>query len=330
MYVNQSADTAQFAVEMIVRWWLAFGQYDFPSAPALSTLCDGGGSNGWRSRLWKLQIQEQLADRLNLEVMVCHYPKNASKWNPIEHRLFGPISLNWEGKPLRTLETMLAYIRRTTTQTGLQVSAFQVDQVYERGIKVEYDMQGRAYRQFDGDGNLITRIVYNANGSSTIYDANGNAETDTYDSHNVATRQVDQLNRAEDTVSSAASNFRPTSITNSAGQTLSMEWSADGADMLSQTNPDGGQTVNTYDALNNLLTTTDPLGNVTTYTYNGTLLISKTDALNHTTTYTYTPEGYLASETDPSGLTTSYTYNSAWPAHLDDRLAREYDYLCLR
>ena len=139
--------------------------------------------------------------------------------------MFGPIGLNWEGKILRTLETMLAYIRRTTTQTGLQVSAFQVDQVYERGIKVEYDMQGRAYRQFDGDGNLITRIVYNANGSSTIYDANGNAETDTYDSHNVATRQVDQLNRAEDTVSSAASNFRPTSITNSAGQTLSMEWS---------------------------------------------------------------------------------------------------------
>ena len=63
------------------------------------TLCDGGGSNGWRSRLWKLQLQEQLADRLGLEVMVCHYPKNASKWNPIEHRLFGPVSLNWAGKP---------------------------------------------------------------------------------------------------------------------------------------------------------------------------------------------------------------------------------------
>ncbi len=114
---------------MIARWWQTFGQHDFPNAPALLTLCDGGGSNGCRSRLWKLQLQEQLADQLNLEVMVCHYPKNTSKWNPIEHRLFGPISLNWAGKPLRTLETMLAYIRGTTTRTGLQVAAFQVDQV---------------------------------------------------------------------------------------------------------------------------------------------------------------------------------------------------------
>jgi len=140
IYVSQSADTAQFAVEMIARWWKTFGQYDFPNAPGLLTLCDGGGSNGWRSRLWKLQLQEQLADRLGLEVMVCHYPKNASKWNPIEHRLFGPVSLNWAGKPLRTLETMLAYIRGTTTRKGLQVAAFQVDQVYERGIKVEDDV----------------------------------------------------------------------------------------------------------------------------------------------------------------------------------------------
>lgn len=137
VYVSQSADTAQFAVEMIARWWQDFGHDDFPQAPALLTLCDGGGSNGWRSRLWKLQLQEQLADQLSLEVVVCHYPKNASKWNPIEHRLFGPISLNWEGKPLRTLETMLAYIRGTTTQTGLQVAAFQVNEVYLRGIKVD-------------------------------------------------------------------------------------------------------------------------------------------------------------------------------------------------
>ncbi len=140
IYVSQSADTAQFAVEMIARWWKTFGQYDFPNAPGLLTLCDGGGSNGWRSRLWKLQLQEQLADRLGLEVMVCHYPKNASKWNPIEHRLFGPVSLNWAGKPLRTLETMLAYIRGTTTRKGLQVAAFQIDRVYERGIKVEDDV----------------------------------------------------------------------------------------------------------------------------------------------------------------------------------------------
>jgi hypothetical protein len=82
IYVSQSADTAQFAVEMIARWWKTFGQYDFPNAPGLLTLCDGGGSNGWRSRLWKLQLQEQLADRLGLEVMVCHYPKKRLQVEP--------------------------------------------------------------------------------------------------------------------------------------------------------------------------------------------------------------------------------------------------------
>ncbi len=95
-------------------------------------LWDSGGSNGWRLRLWKVQLQEQLLDRLGLEVSVCHYSTGASKWNPVEHRLFGLISINWAGKPLRTFDIMLAYIRGPTTQTGLQVAAFLVEQVYER------------------------------------------------------------------------------------------------------------------------------------------------------------------------------------------------------
>jgi hypothetical protein len=99
-------------------------------------LCDGGGSNGWRSRLWKLQLQEQLADLLGLEVTVCHYPTGASKWNPIEHRLFGPISINWAAKPLRTFETVLAYTANTTTITGLQVQSFLVEKEYLKGLKV--------------------------------------------------------------------------------------------------------------------------------------------------------------------------------------------------
>ena len=115
VYVGQSADTAEFAVDVIARWWQDFGQYDFPHAPAVLILCDSGGSNGYRLRLWKVRLQEQLADRLGLAVTVCHYPTGASKWNPVEHRLFGPISINWAGKPLRTFETMLAYIRGTTT-----------------------------------------------------------------------------------------------------------------------------------------------------------------------------------------------------------------------
>ena len=136
VYVGQSADTAEFAVDVLVRWWQEFGQFDFPEAPDMLILCDSGGSNGYRLRLWKVQLQEQLADKLRLSVTVCHYPTGASKWNPIEHRLFGPISTNWAGKPLRTFEVMLAYIRGTTTQTGLQVSAFLVEKVYAKGLKV--------------------------------------------------------------------------------------------------------------------------------------------------------------------------------------------------
>ena len=87
-------------------------------------------------RLWKLQLQEQLADRLGLEVTVCHYPTGTSKWNPIEHRLFSLISINWAGKPLRTFEFMLACIRSATTETSLQVKATLIEEVYEKGIRL--------------------------------------------------------------------------------------------------------------------------------------------------------------------------------------------------
>lgn len=136
VYVGTSADTAEFATDALSYWWRDFGQYDFPGAPALLALCDGGGSNGYRTRLWKVQLQEKIVDALHLNVTVCHYPTGASKWNPIEHRLFGPISLNWAGIPLRTFNTLLACIRGTTTKTGLQVEAFLVEQAYARGIKV--------------------------------------------------------------------------------------------------------------------------------------------------------------------------------------------------
>jgi len=136
IYVGTSADTAQFAVEALVRWWQQPDRPTFPNEDKLLILCDGGGSNGYRLRLWKQQLQERLADQLGLEVMVCHYPTGASKWNPIERRLFSYISLNWAGKPLRSLETMLGYIRDTTTETGLKVKAFLVNQVFKKKIKV--------------------------------------------------------------------------------------------------------------------------------------------------------------------------------------------------
>lgn len=136
VYVGQSADTAQFAVEMIAKWWQDVGCRDYPLTNKLLILCDGGGSNGYRLRLWKQQVQELLADRLGLEVTICHYPTGTSKWNPIEHRLFGAISINWAGQPLRTYEVMLALIRGTVTETGLKVEAFLIETVYRIGLKV--------------------------------------------------------------------------------------------------------------------------------------------------------------------------------------------------
>jgi hypothetical protein len=134
--VGNSADTPQFAVDSLGRWWEEEGRGGFPGADKILILADAGGSNGYRSRRFKQQLQEQLANRLGLEVTVCHYPTGASKWNPVEHRLFGPVSINWAGKPLRTFDTMLSYIRGTTTETGLKVKAFLLDQHYEKGMKV--------------------------------------------------------------------------------------------------------------------------------------------------------------------------------------------------
>lgn len=136
VYAGKSADTPEFAVAAISRWWQAYGQAAYPEATRLLILADAGGSNGCRPRLWKEQVQSQLSDALGLSVTVCHYPTGCSKWNPIEHRLFSQISINWAGKPLRTFETMLGLIRGTTTQSGLKVLAHTLEGVFEKGKKV--------------------------------------------------------------------------------------------------------------------------------------------------------------------------------------------------
>ena len=136
VYVGNSADTSEFAVDAICQWWEDENRPTFHDETKLLILSDAGGSDGCRHRLWKQQLQVRLADRLGIEVMVCHYPTGCSKWNPIEHRLFSHISINWAGKPLRTFETMLGFIRGTTTEAGLKVKAFLVDRVFEKGIKV--------------------------------------------------------------------------------------------------------------------------------------------------------------------------------------------------
>jgi hypothetical protein len=136
VYVGRSADTPQFAVEMIATWWCDCGRLNYPSAQHLLVLADAGGSNAYRSLVFKQQLQDHLADEFGLAVTLCHYPTGASKWNPIEHRLFGPISLNWAGHPLRTFETMLALIRGTVNEAGLQVEAFFIDKLFPIGLKV--------------------------------------------------------------------------------------------------------------------------------------------------------------------------------------------------
>ena len=136
VYVGTSGNTASFAVEAIRRWWQRQDRRRFGDESKLLILCDAGGSNGYRVRNWKKQLQEQLAERFNLEVMVCHYPPGTSKWNPIEHRLFSFISINWAAQPLRSLKKMLALIRGTHTQTGLRVKATELKGHFPTQVKV--------------------------------------------------------------------------------------------------------------------------------------------------------------------------------------------------
>jgi hypothetical protein len=136
VYVGQSADTPQFAVDAIAAWCGSELRLCYPTATHLLIEADGGGSNSARSRVWKAALQEQVADRFGLTLTVCHYPPGASKWNPIEHRLFSEISKTWAGCPLRTFDLMLAYLRQTTTSTGLRVRAELVTTCYAKGVKV--------------------------------------------------------------------------------------------------------------------------------------------------------------------------------------------------
>jgi transposase len=148
--VGVSNNTPEFAVNAIAGWWAEEGVLAYPGAEELLVLADGGGGNGSRAKLWRLRIQEELCDRFGLEVTVCHYPPGCSKWNPVEHRLFSQISINWAGKPLRSLGVMLAYIRGTTTATGLRVTARLDEGTYRKGLKVSrQDMDSLNLRKHD-------------------------------------------------------------------------------------------------------------------------------------------------------------------------------------
>ena len=133
--VGTGKDTAQFAVQSIRRWWEDAGKNDYPEATQLVITADGGGSNGSRVRLWKTQLQEFCND-IGMPIVVSHFPPGTSKWNKIEHRLFSFISMNWRGRPLTCLETVVNLISSTTTGAGLTVKAELDRNQYAKGIKI--------------------------------------------------------------------------------------------------------------------------------------------------------------------------------------------------
>lgn len=133
--IGTSHQTPQFAVAAIRRWWVKYGRHQYSDKPHLLIEADCGGANGNRCWLWKWGLQ-QLADEFGLIITVTHLPTSASKWNPIEHRLFCHIEANWAGQPLLDYETVLKFVRTTSTQTGLRVRAHLDKKAYPTGLKI--------------------------------------------------------------------------------------------------------------------------------------------------------------------------------------------------
>jgi hypothetical protein len=133
--VGDDHDTATFAVNAIRRWWQTMGAARYPNATRLMITADAGGSNGYRNRLWKLELA-RLAAEIGLDLIVCHYPPGTSKWNKVEHRLFSFITINWRGKPLTSYMTVVELAAGTTTQTGLRVQAEWDQGHYPTGVDV--------------------------------------------------------------------------------------------------------------------------------------------------------------------------------------------------
>ena len=161
--VGTDHDTSTFAVATIRRWWLSMGRQRYPDARQLVITADGGGSNGHRVRLWKLELS-RLAQETGLEIQVCHLPPGASKWNKIEHRLFSFITMNWRGRPLVSHEVIVNLIASTKTRTGLVVRA-ELDQAqYPKGLVVsddEFAAINIERNPFHGDWNYCIRPAKN-------------------------------------------------------------------------------------------------------------------------------------------------------------------------
>ena len=157
--VGTDHDTGAFAVASIRGWWRAEGRRIYPEAKSLLITADGGGSNGWRLRLWKLELQK-FADQTAMGIAVCHFPPGTSKWNKIEHRLFSFISSNWRGEPLRDYETIVNLIAGTTTAKGLKVTCRLDRRKYPTGREVSDDEMQRVNlerNKFHGEWNYLIK-----------------------------------------------------------------------------------------------------------------------------------------------------------------------------
>lgn len=152
-----SSDTAEFAVNSLRCWWKSLACWLYASVPALLITADGGGSNGSRVRLWKYELQT-FANEFGLSLHVCHYPPGTSKWNKIEHRMFGQIAKNWRGRPLQSREEIVQLIAHTTTTTGLHITVHLDERLYETGKKVTDDALATLNierAEFHGEWNYI-------------------------------------------------------------------------------------------------------------------------------------------------------------------------------
>lgn len=159
--VGTNYDTSAFAVESIRRWWCHMGRGKYQSANNLLITADGGGSNGYRRKLWKTELQK-FANETGLSITVSHFPPGTSKWNKIEHRLFSHITMNWQGKPLESYETIINLISSTKTRKGLKVKAILDKNLYEKGIKVsdeEIDGINIFRHAFHGDWNYTIKPI---------------------------------------------------------------------------------------------------------------------------------------------------------------------------
>jgi len=155
--VGVSCNTAEFAVNSLRFWWKSLGRWMYAPASDLLITADGGGSNGSRVRLWKLELQA-FANEFDVSIHVCHYPPGTSKWNKIEHRMFGQIAKNWRGRPLQSRADIVELIAHTTTTTGLHITVHLDERIYQKGRKVPQDVLATVNierAEFHGEWNYI-------------------------------------------------------------------------------------------------------------------------------------------------------------------------------